>query len=90
MPPLTIWTNTLFQPAAERLLAEGLGPHRLVRSTATTAAVLAAGRPDSALAGADVAFGQPDAGQCLASPGLRWVEVTTAGYTRYDTPEFRV
>jgi len=88
VPPLTIWTNTLFQPAAERLLAEGLGPHRLVRSAVTSAAVLAAGRPDPALAGADVAFGQPDAAQCLASPRLRWVEVTTAGYTRYDTPEF--
>ena len=38
--------------------------------------------------GADVAFGQPDAVQCMACPRLRWVEVTTAGYTRYDTPEF--
>lgn len=88
MTPLTIWTNTRFQPAAEQLLAAGLGPHRLVRSAAANAAVLAAGSPDPALAAADVAFGQPDAAQCLATPRLRWVEVTTAGYTRYDTPEF--
>jgi phosphoglycerate dehydrogenase-like enzyme len=27
--------------------------------------------------------------QCLGCKKLRWVEVTTAGYTRYDTPEFR-
>jgi phosphoglycerate dehydrogenase-like enzyme len=38
---------------------------------------------------ADVAFGQPDVAQSLACERLRWVEVTTAGYTRYDTPEFR-
>jgi phosphoglycerate dehydrogenase-like enzyme len=51
--------------------------------------VLAAGGADPALPQADVAFGQPDAAQCLTVPRLRWVEVTTAGYTRYDTPEFR-
>ena len=89
MPPLTIWTNTRFQPAAESLLEAGLGPHRLVRSATTTAAVLVAGRPDPTLAAADIAFGQPDAAQCLASHRLRWVEVTSAGYTRYDTPEFQ-
>src|SRR6185436_2815002 len=62
---------------------------KLVWSQSTSASVLVAGNRDPLLETADVAFGQPDAGQCLAIKRLRWVEVTTAGYTRYDTPEFQ-
>ncbi len=85
---LTIWTNALFPPAETRLLVAGLGRHRLVAAPSRSTSVLAAGEPDPQLAAADIAFGQPDAAQCLANPRLRWVEVTTAGYTRFDTPEF--
>ena len=85
---LTIWTNAKFPDAETRLLREGVHGHRLVFSASRSTSVLAAGKPDPLLAGADIAFGQPDVAQCLASPRLRWVEVTTAGYTRYDTPEF--
>ena len=85
---LTIWTNAQFSEPETRLLREGVQAHQLVYSTNMSKAVLAAGKPDPLLATADIAFGQPDASQCLANPRLRWVEVTTAGYTRYDTPEF--
>lgn len=85
---LTIWTNAQFPENQSRLLREGTHHHRLVYSASMSAAVLAAGKPDPLLAEADIAFGQPDAAQCLACKRLRWVEVTTAGYTRYDTPEF--
>jgi phosphoglycerate dehydrogenase-like enzyme len=86
--PLTIWSNARFGEADTRRLVAGAQPHRLVFSATQSSAVLAAGRPDPLLAGADIAFGQPDVAQCLENPRLRWVEVTTAGYTRYDTPEF--
>jgi phosphoglycerate dehydrogenase-like enzyme len=86
---LNIWSNAKFTDAAMRQLAEGTRAHTLTFSTKVSKSVLAAGQADPALAGADVAFGQPDVAQCLATPRLRWVEVTTAGYTRYDTPEFR-
>jgi phosphoglycerate dehydrogenase-like enzyme len=36
-----------------------------------------------------VAFGQPEVAQVRQCPRLRFVELSTAGYTRYDTPEFR-
>ena len=85
---LTIWTNAKFSDADTKLLVEGTRAHRLVVSPNASTSVLAAGEHDPLLAGADIAFGQPDAAQCLASKKLRWVEVTTAGYTRYDTPEF--
>lgn len=85
---LTVWVNTEFNPAATRLLEEGLTGHRMVRSAFSSAAVLQAGRADPALAEADVAFGQPDVEDALNRTCLRWIEVSTAGYTRYDTDRF--
>lgn len=85
---LTIWCNGKFSETATRRLVEGTARHRLIFSAESSASVLTPGRADPALAEADIAFGQPDAAQCLALPRLRWVEVTTAGYTRFDTPEF--
>ncbi len=87
--PLTIWCNAKFSEADTDLLVQGTREHKLVFSSEASASVLVAGRTDPLLPSADVAFGQPDAVQCLVCPRLRWVEVTTAGYTRYDTAEFR-
>ena len=86
---MIIWTNAKFSDSDTQLLVEGTRAHKLVFAKAASASVLDAGKPDPDLPNADIAFGQPDATQCLALRGLRWVEVTTAGYTRYDTPEFR-
>jgi phosphoglycerate dehydrogenase-like enzyme len=86
---LTIWCNTEFQPAASKLLTDGLGAHRLVKAASANASVLDAGRSDPALASADVAFGQPAVDDCLRFKSLRWVELTTAGYTRYDREDLK-
>jgi phosphoglycerate dehydrogenase-like enzyme len=85
---LTIWCNGKFSDAATQRLTAGTAAHRLLWSTEASASVLTAGKPDPKLAEADIAFGQPDVAQCLGLRRLRWVEVTTAGYTRFDTPEF--
>jgi len=86
---MVIWSNAKFSPAATKLLEEGVAGHRLVRSAVPNAAILAGSPPDPAMAEADAAFGQPDAGDCLRYPKVRWVQVTTAGYARYDTDAFR-
>jgi phosphoglycerate dehydrogenase-like enzyme len=86
--PLTIWTNALFGDAENRLFTEGTRRHKVVFAPDSTKFFLGSAAPDPALLTADIAFGQPDVAQCLANPRLRWIEVTTAGYTRYDTPEF--
>jgi phosphoglycerate dehydrogenase-like enzyme len=86
---LTIWCNAKFNDAVTRQLTEGTRAHRLIISSRASANTLAAGAADPDMAQADIAFGQPDAAECLRCKNLRWVEVTTAGYTRYDTPEFR-
>lgn len=85
---LTIWTNGIFTPAATQLLHAGTSAHKLVTSVRASESVLNAGEPDAAFESADVAFGQPSVSDCLASRILKWVEVTSAGYTRYDTFEF--
>jgi phosphoglycerate dehydrogenase-like enzyme len=86
---LTIWTNALFSEPDMQLLAEGTRQHQLIITKNASALVLVAGKSDPDLPKADIAFGQPDAAQCLACEKLKWVEVTAAGYTRYDTPEFQ-
>lgn len=85
---LTIWCGVEFEDAAMQRLIEGTRRHRLVRSASAAPSLNTVAQADAGLIGADIAFGQPDAAQCLVAPRLRWVEVTTAGYTRYDTPNF--
>jgi phosphoglycerate dehydrogenase-like enzyme len=85
---MIIWCNAKYPEAETKLLVDGTRGHQLVFAESASASPLVAGQPDPGLAEADIAIGQPDPRQCLASKKLRWVEVNTAGYTRYDTPEF--
>ncbi|MDB5296601.1 MAG: putative 2-hydroxyacid dehydrogenase [Phycisphaerales bacterium] len=87
--PLTIYCNASFPESATAALARGVGPHRLVVSPLARASNLAPGEPDPLLADADVAFGQPDPQQVVDTPRVKWVHLTTAGYTRYDTAAVR-
>jgi phosphoglycerate dehydrogenase-like enzyme len=86
---LVVWTNAALEPVARARLEAALaeGGHRLLVSKNTSASVLAAGGADPLLAEADVAFGQPDAEACRVLPRLRWIALTSAGYTRYDNEE---
>jgi phosphoglycerate dehydrogenase-like enzyme len=86
---VTIWCNGEFGEEGMALLAKGTQGHSLVLSAKRNSSVLAGGQADPSLAGAEIAFGQPDPAGCLANLGLRWVEVSSAGYTRYDTEAFR-
>jgi len=84
-----IWCNADLGEDGMRLLAAGVGAHDLVLSGTSNRSVLAEARRDPALAEADIAFGQPDPADCLSGRILRWVEVSSAGYTRYDSDAFR-
>lgn len=79
---LTIHVDTAFPPEAEAALARGLADHAVVRSSRPTASNLVAVE-DAGPIDADVAFGQPSPRALAASPRLRWVHLTSAGYTRY-------
>jgi hypothetical protein len=75
---LTLWCNGGFDGPALELLREGTARYNLV---------LDGGR--NSLAGADIAFGQPDEAVVISSQRLRWVHITSAGYTRYDRDDVR-
>ncbi len=87
---LTIWCNMAFRAEARAQLEEAIAatPHRLVWSHHDSRNVHVDAAPDPAFDSADIAVGQPVPEQVLASPRLRWAAITTAGYTRYDRPEF--
>lgn len=87
--PWTIWCNASFRPEAEELLQQGLGGHRLIRPQTAQASNLTAGGADPLLEQADIAFGQPDPRQIPALPKLKWIHLTSAGYSRYDEEVFR-
>ena len=70
-------------------LREGIAPHTLVLPRGKGTSVLGIAPTDPALFEADIALGQPDVAGVLRAEKLRWLQVTSAGFTRYDTAEFR-
>jgi len=86
---LTIWCNTEFSESARDLLIEGTREHRLIWAEARSANVLESGTRDPQIAEADVLFGQPAVEDCFEYENVQWMEVTTSGYARYDSPEFK-
>ncbi|MEZ0267860.1 MAG: D-2-hydroxyacid dehydrogenase [Phycisphaerae bacterium] len=92
MPALTIFTNHKFlDPTANAFLEEQIRArgHTLVVSRNLTTSNLSSAAADPTINDADVAFGQPDPGSLLTAPRLRWVQLTTAGYERYDRKDLR-
>ena len=88
---LTIWANHELRPGARELFYDSIARLgcRVIQSDQSSPSVLAEGAVDPTLAGADVAYGQPDPADLIRYPRLRWVALSTAGYTRYDSDSFR-
>lgn len=76
------------KPALE-LLKQETSALNLVFPASVQASVLVAAPPDPQIHSADIVFGQPDPAAILERNRLRWIQVSSAGYERYDTPEFR-
>ena len=89
MTPLVIWCNAHLPDAARARLAEATRAHRLVIPATGIVAPSGSGAVDPELAEADVAFGQPAPAQLLATPRLRWVHLSSAGYNPYDRDDIR-
>ncbi|HEX8524897.1 MAG TPA: D-2-hydroxyacid dehydrogenase [Tepidisphaeraceae bacterium] len=85
--PLTIWCNTSLSPAAQDLLKQKTDATLLFSQEQTYNLGVSSG--DSLLEQADVAFGQPNPDQVITLPRLKWVHLTTAGYTRYEREDLR-
>jgi phosphoglycerate dehydrogenase-like enzyme len=88
MSTFTIWTNAFLNDSAEELLVRATTSHRLIIAGKTDN-VLDVGTSDPRILEAEVVFGQPDAEPIVRSSKLRWVHLSSAGYTRYDVQEIR-
>jgi phosphoglycerate dehydrogenase-like enzyme len=88
-PPLTIWCNSNFPEPALALLRDGTRAHHFVLAPSQKGDNIGSGAPGVQFAAADVALGQPDPEWVIASPRLKWVQLDTAGYTRYDRDDLR-
>ncbi len=82
--PLRLWCNYDFAPAEAEALRAGAAGHRLTLAPSSNDG---AGDPDAAAA--HVLLGQPDPALLLASPRVRWAEITSAGYAPYDRADLR-
>jgi len=89
MKALKIFSDTPLSDSALKLLRDGVAPHELIFPAKPSISVLAKSHLDPAFTDADIAFGQPDVANVLRSDRLRWMHITSAGFTRYDTAEFR-
>lgn len=89
MHPLRIFSDSPLGENAARILREGVAPHEIILPQKRLASILSTPKPDPALSLADIAFGQPDLESIARSECLKWIHVSSAGFTRYDTPEFR-
>jgi phosphoglycerate dehydrogenase-like enzyme len=89
MPNLQVFCDAHLPEPVLQLLRDGIAPHQLVLPHGKGGSVLGVAPTDSALFEADIALGQPDAAAVLKAEKLRWLQVTSAGFTRYDTAEFR-
>ena len=86
---IIIWSNASFPVSVEQWLGRELAGERVIRPGERQTLNLVAAAPDPQFFEAEVAFGQPDPGQVMASEKLKWVHLTSAGYTRYDRDDLR-
>src|SRR4051812_36556208 len=78
MKSLKIWSNARIPPAALDVLRSEVVDHELTISSVAE---------PIALADCEIAFGQPDLDQlALPTSRVKWIQLTSAGYTRYDNP----
>lgn len=89
MNPLAIFSDPLLGKNAAALLRSGTAGHTLLTPAKPAASVLAQADPDPAICEADIAFGQPHLEILRSAEQLKWLQISSAGFTRYDTPEFR-
>jgi phosphoglycerate dehydrogenase-like enzyme len=86
---LTIYCDAKFPAPVTDELVRAAAPHRVILASRPSASNLVSAGPDPRLTDADIALGQPDPNQVMESQRIRWVHVTSAGYTRYDRDDFK-
>jgi phosphoglycerate dehydrogenase-like enzyme len=88
-PKFCIYVDFSFSDGTRELIRRETSGHELIFTTGVAASVLASSGIHPEIVHADIAVGQPTPAEIAQAPGLRWVHVTSAGITRYDTAGFR-
>ncbi|MGA2496610.1 MAG: D-2-hydroxyacid dehydrogenase [Tepidisphaeraceae bacterium] len=86
---LNIWCNMGLPKSALDLLKQETASLNLLFPANLQASNLVAASADPQVHSADIVFGQPDPAAVLEKNRLGWIQISSAGYERYDTPEFR-
>jgi phosphoglycerate dehydrogenase-like enzyme len=89
MQPLAIWTNVSYPAEVMDRLRKGVQGHRLIFSKKQEYSNIAKPLSDENLPQADVVFGQADPEQLMNCPKIKWMHLTSAGYTNYDRDDLR-
>ncbi len=85
---MRIYINAGLDESARARLEEGLRGRQLSWAPPTPT-VLVAGGADAALGDSTIAFGQPDPDALLSADQLRLVQLSSAGWARYDREDLR-
>jgi phosphoglycerate dehydrogenase-like enzyme len=85
---LTIWANPFLTTSAEELLLRSTASYRLILAEKPEH-VLDVGTLDPRLLQGEIVFGQPDPEAIIQSEKLRWLQLSSAGYARYDSEQIR-
>ena len=88
-PPMRIWCNYPLPEAVVALLREGTARHKLTLYERDRSLPPERDAADPVPGDTDIIFGQPDPAALLRPGPLRWVQLTSAGYTRYDRKDVR-
>jgi len=89
MTPLTLFSDAPLGPLATEILNAATQGHTVLKPLVPASSVLAQAAADPNFSQAQIAFGQPHVESVYAAPELKWIQVSSAGFTRYDTLEFR-
>jgi phosphoglycerate dehydrogenase-like enzyme len=80
----TVWTNVGLSDQEDTWLRQQIQPYELIRDLSVVNN-LSEGKGDPEAQKAEILFGQPAVTDILSSESAKWIHLTSAGYTRYDT-----
>ncbi|MDQ8198102.1 D-2-hydroxyacid dehydrogenase [Pelagicoccus enzymogenes] len=86
--PYKIYIDFPLTPELKSRIENGTRGHQLV-IPAKPATVLGLGDIEPEFYDCDILFGQPQTDAVAKASSLKWIQVSSSGITRYDTPDFR-
>ena len=89
MQQFRVWSNHMLPDSAQHRLQNGVrrAGGELIIAARPSRSNLETSPRDPLLDTCDIAFGQPDVQDLMRAARVKWVHLSSAGYTKYDNPE---